>query len=84
MWNPSLLSKLHSVLCDSDIQEKKLENMIYILVLERCHSSVLAMELRLSCTNPSIYGRKQRTKFNNSVRKQYEKLHACFLQITLE
>ena len=25
------------------------------LVQERCHSSALAMELRLSCTNPSRY-----------------------------
>ena len=29
-------------------------NGIYGLVQERCNSSALAMELRLSCTNPSI------------------------------
>ena len=29
---------------------------IHGLVQERCNSGALAMELRLSCTNPSIYG----------------------------
>ena len=29
------------------------------LVQERCNSSELEMELRLSCTNPLIYGTKE-------------------------
>ena len=35
------------------------------LVQERCNSIANAMELRLSCTNPSIYASLSRKKFNS-------------------
>ena len=41
---------------DADIMAISFQgSYIYGLVQERCHSSALAMELRLSCTNPLIY-----------------------------
>ena len=39
-----------------DSRISRVWDYIDVLVQERRNSSALAMELRLSCTNPSIYG----------------------------
>ena len=53
-WYPTILSNHCNSFKNRAPAEKILGNLqIGGLVQERCNSSVLAMELRLSCTNPS-------------------------------
>ena len=49
--------------------ENRTKEDIYGLVWEKCNSSALAMEIRLSCTNPSIY--------SNSYKKYLRLYHTC-------